>query len=331
MPCQLCGAEKVYPIQSHYAPRSITKETFGDTDKEEIYSITPHTGEIEVYKGRQNPTAVEGDIKPLPNADRGVFCKKCEDSFGKLESICQTPLNDYLQDLATNNFKPLRIKEALKAFQIPIPSNIMILFFYSVVWRLCLKNKIDVGETVLSDLEYKYLQGILLKEIYKEINQIENADFSNYPKLSIFTSKIGGTRYGWANVSPYNTNPELFFLGKYHILYFENNRIINKNLFPFLGIPTFLLKSNINLQPNTAKSIIGVVPVRIHEGIATALVTKTSDDMKLAFYTKVAKHRNINLRVAIKLTHEKADEIKKQNPDNKYTVCMQQAVEFLCS
>lgn len=332
MPCQLCGAEKIYSIQSHYAPKSITKETFGESDKEEIYSITPQTGEIEVYKGRQNPTAVEGDIKPLPNADRGIFCRRCEDAFGKLESICQPPLNDYLEDLENLNFKPFRVKEQLKAFEIPIKSNIMLLFFYSVVWRLCLKNQFDVGNTVLSSDEYKFLQEILLTELFKEVKQIESSDFSGYPRLSIFSSKLGGIRSGWVSVSPYQTNPELFFLGKYHILYFRNDKIVDKNIYSFLGIPSFILNPNINLQPNINNSIIGVVPAHIHAGITQALVRKTSDDMKLTFYTQVAKHRKINLNLASKLIHEKVVEIRKQNPDNNDKISiMRQAVESLCS
>jgi hypothetical protein len=330
MPCQLCGAEKVYHIQSHYSPRSITKGTFGDNEKEEIYSISPLKGTVDIYMGRANPKAVEGNVKGLPNAGKGIFCKKCEDAFGKLENICQAPLNKSLDDLYAGNFKPKRVREELKAFSISIPSNIMQLFIYTVVWRQCLQNKTEVGDGVLSVEEYNFLQSILLREIYKDSKNIEKSDFSNFPRISIFTSKLNRDRDGWANVSPYKTNPELFFLGKYHILYFKNGRFVNKNLFSILGLPTFVLNPDINLQHNHDKSIIGVVPLRIHEGLSLSLATKTADDMKMTFYTKVAIHRHISLREAVRLTHEKADEIKKEIQSDNYTECFIKAAEILC-
>jgi hypothetical protein len=330
MPCLLCGAEKVYHIQSHLSPRSITAITFGETDNEEIYSITPHTGEVEVYRGRSHPNAIEGEIKLLPNAEKGIFCKKCEDAFGILESICQPPLNQSLQDLYENNFKPFRVKEQLKGFSLFVHSNTMQLFLYSVVWRQCLKNKLDVGNSVLSSNEFDYLQNILLKEIYKDIKDIEKADFSFYPRITIFTSKLQRDRGGWANVSPYNTAPELFFLGQYLILYFKEGNRVDANLFQVLKMPTYVLNPQISIKPNNKTSIVGVVPESLHDNIVMAAVRKCVDIMMTGFVKRFASKKNLSYAVAHTFLHEKTLELQRETQE-PYFDCYLKAAKILNS
>ena len=53
--------------------------------------------------------------------------------------------------------------------------------------------------------------------------------------------------------------------------------------------------------------------------------------MKGPFYTKVAEHKKISLKLASKLIHQKKNKIQIQNPHNDRVSNIRSAVEFLCS
>src|SRR5688572_11475493 len=109
MVCNLCGNPQVYNIKSHYTPRAITQNTFGPTDKEAIYVINTEAGSIDKFKGRAHPLAKPDDIKSLPNTGKGIFCKACEDGFGRLESICQPTLIKSLEELNAGTIAPIKV------------------------------------------------------------------------------------------------------------------------------------------------------------------------------------------------------------------------------
>lgn len=331
MPCQLCGAEKIYDIQSHYSPRAITKSTFGDTDKEEIYTITPYRGSIEAYKRRAIPQDEPEKIKSLPNTGKGIFCKKCEDAFGLVENLCQSPLNEYLNKLHAGSLRVIRVKEVLKSFSIPVPSNIMKLFLYTVVWRQCLQNKSE-GNSVLNNREFAYLQSILLKELFKDkLAIIASLEYSSYPAISIFTSNRNIEKDGSVTPSAFVTNPELFFLGKYFILYYKNKTQITPNLYTYLGIPSFLHNTNITLQTGELSSRIGKIPEKIHTYIINKLVRKSVDDLTTFHVFKIAKYKNISLKEAYDILRKLMRKICEETKSDKYDDCLIKASNVLCN
>jgi hypothetical protein len=332
MPCKLCNSEKIYDIASHYSPRAITKMTFGDSNKEEIYTISPYLGEVENFKGRAHPEGESGVIKPLPNTGKGIFCKKCEKAFEVLENICQPALNDYLQNLYIGKLELVRIKQSLKSFTIPIPSNILILFLYTVIWRQCLQQKTDVGTSVLSGLEYDYLQSILLNELFKTTKEITSSEnFSSYPRISIFTSKRNVENDGWANPSPLKTNPELFFLGRYCILYFDNKEEVTKNLFSLLGIPTLLQYQNINLRAMEVESQVTIVPEKMHTHIITTFVKRASDEFMMFHIKKVANCKKIKLRDAEIMLQSITSKISTEIKYTNYSDYVIHASNLICN
>ncbi len=331
MPRQLCGAEKIYDIQSHYSPRAITESTFGDTDKEEIYTITPYLGSIEEYKGRAVPQDEPEKIKPLPNTGKGIFCKKCETALGALENTCQPLLNDSLEELYTGTLKYYRVREALKAFTIPAPSNILKLFLYSVVWRQCLQNKTH-GNSILTENEFSYLQSILLNELFRDQQHIvESKEYSKYPKISIFTSKRNVEKDGWANPSPLATNPELFFLGRYLILYYQDGKPLTNNLYMTLGIPSFLHNSDLSNQNGQLTSRIGLIAEDIHAAIIKNFVRRFTATFRSFHINRVSKHRSISLKEAEITLHEMTLKICKEEDSVNYADFLVKASDLLCS
>ena len=62
-------------------------------------------------------------MKPLPNTAKGVFCKKCENGFGLLETICQPLLVKAIEDLQKGTLQLKKIEKGQVAFEIPVHPN----------------------------------------------------------------------------------------------------------------------------------------------------------------------------------------------------------------
>ncbi|MEO8111288.1 MAG: hypothetical protein ABI594_14695 [Ginsengibacter sp.] len=306
--------------------------TFGESEKEAIYTIVPHSGSVESFKGRAHPQADPDIIKPLPNTAKGIFCKRCEEAFGRLEDICQPQLNDHLQSLYKKTLTLRRVKEALKAFSIPVPSNITILFFYTVIWRQCLQNKTDLESSILPDSQFQYLQSILLNELYKKPQEIQaSQDFLAYPRISIFTSKQNIPDDGWANPSFLATNPELFFLGRYSILYFKHDKNLTKNLFSLLGIPTLIQGEDINLKPRQKISEIIVVPEKIYNQIVRINVRGASNTFMMFHIKKVAACKGLSLRESEEYLRNVISRIRNEIEYDNFSDYVSYASNLICN
>lgn len=103
--CAICKTRPVYHIKSHYTPRAISENTYGEKDKEYIVTITPKQGTAEEFHAREHPDATPDQIKPQPNVGKGIFCKQCEEALGRLESHCQPELMKLIPELAAGNLK----------------------------------------------------------------------------------------------------------------------------------------------------------------------------------------------------------------------------------
>src|SRR5688572_13552669 len=103
--CLICKDRDVYEIKSHLTPRAISENTYGKKDKEEIFEIDPKTGTHDIYKGREHPEALPDEIKKQPNVEKGIFCKKCEEALGRLESLCHPILLEISENLPENVYK----------------------------------------------------------------------------------------------------------------------------------------------------------------------------------------------------------------------------------
>ncbi|MEH6766102.1 MAG: hypothetical protein V7655_16500, partial [Aequorivita antarctica] len=66
--CLLCQERKVFNIKSHLTPAGITENTYGERNKELIYSIDPKGKTIDKFFGREYPQQETTEIKDEPNA-----------------------------------------------------------------------------------------------------------------------------------------------------------------------------------------------------------------------------------------------------------------------
>lgn len=251
--CLLCKERKVYYIKSHLTPAGITENTYGERNKELIYTIDPESKTIDKYFGRQHPQQETTEIKDEPNAKRGIFCKKCEDDFGTYESTVQNKLNDFINSIG-HTVEIKRTGFFIKYANLDFHPNVLITFFLSVVWRQCIEQIIDEMDNPISDDELEMLRVLVLQKISTPIDEIIKQDIIQNPKISIFTTFDTKTQPTWVNPHPKKTNPQIFFIGPLTLLYWIDQNV-TENFKNLTLVEKGLLDDNISLQT----SRIGIV------------------------------------------------------------------------
>jgi hypothetical protein len=251
--CLLCKERKVYQIKSHLTPAGITENTYGERNKEVIYTIDPENKTVEKYYGREYPQEETTEIKDEPNVRRGIFCKVCETDFGTYESAVQNKLNEFINSIGhTAEIK--RTGFYIKYSNLDFHPNVLITFFLSIVWRQCIEQILDGMDNPISDEELEALRVLVLQKISTSINEIIEQDIIQNPKMSIFTTYDTKTQPTWANPHPKETNPQIFFIGPIVLLY-KINQNVTDNFKNLTLIDKGLLDDNISLQT----SRIGII------------------------------------------------------------------------
>lgn len=226
--CLLCKTRDVNHIKSHLTPAGITKNTYGEKDKELIYTIDPREKEINKYYGREHPQAETTEIKQEPNARKGIFCKQCESNFGVYESAVQTRLNEIVDGIG-NGININKTVSSVKFVDVDIHPNILTTFFQSVIWRQCVEQLLDNEDNPLTDEGLEKLRLIVLENISTPIKGIVNKDLPSNPKMLIFTTynTQSSKTPSFANPNTANTNPLIFFIGPIVLLYWWNTNPTN--------------------------------------------------------------------------------------------------------
>lgn len=327
--CLICKEREVYQIKSHLTPRAISENTYGPKDKEEIYEINPQTGQHDVFKGREHPEAVPDDIKPQPNVEKGIFCKKCEEALGRLESLCQPVLLEIVQKLPQGLYK-VEIVNGLKIIKVQIPSNVLNLFLLSIIWRQGLEQERAGNDNPFSKDEFEHLRVILNDEIHKTIDDIGSCGtFSAYPEVLLFTTYFHGKYNGFNNPHPIMSNPEIFFISEFVCLYWRPKAISNK-LEELTGLPASLHKP---LQLIGSKeSIIAIINQGVFNKIIAGLTGNVAQNYIFTHIKKVAEARQLSIYRAEVLLKITAARFSGPNPSPElYHKCLLEASRQLTS
>jgi hypothetical protein len=311
--CLICTERDVYDIKSHLTPKAISENTYGGKDKEEIYSITPKTGEHDVFRGREHPNAKPGEIKPQPNVAKGIFCKQCETALGKIESFCQPPLLKAVGDLSAGKLK-IENQESIKLFRLNVPSNVLDLFLYTVVWRQSLEQEMSGGDNPLSKQEFEHLRNIINSQIHNSIDEIAtDNDFAQFPSVLLVTTYHHGEYNGFNNPFPYVTNPEVFMISEYLCLYWKNP-ITSKDIEELTLLPESLHFPPKFLKSSSQDSLIAVLNEKPYTNIQSRFMEKSAHDYRLTHIKRVAMVRGMTLYDAAILLEVTTRQIAGNNP-----------------
>ncbi len=276
--CLLCVSNKADKKGSHFTPAGIIKHVIGERDYEEIYNISADKATTSTYFGRSNLLNTDPRIrKPEHTADY-VFCTKCEEMLGKIESECNHPLIQLTKELTQGNLTINRTANGNKFHLVAKPKkNVLLLFIYSIIWRQCLHHHLESDSYVISKDFEESLRLIIHKHIYLTRNEIETSpEFVKYPKIILLTTYHKGDQTrNFINPNTISSNPELFFIGPYNALIFHSD-------FPS---QTFKVNTGINdliideeLIINTcAANPIGVINEQTWENVTKTLVKREAD------------------------------------------------------
>jgi hypothetical protein len=204
---------------SHFAPNCIIKYTIGDRESFVAYSIDVDKAEINTaYGAASNPTVV---VTPNPHAKDHIFCSVCEDFFGSLENIVCPEITKKIFDSRyfQQYTKTVIDSDLTKVFATKIDPNIFGVFFYSVIWRVCLQQRLATGASPINPRFERRIETVLNRFIGilpKDFSAIE-VDLP-YPFTIITSANEDNEGAGFINTNFEGSNSELFFIGRFLVL-----------------------------------------------------------------------------------------------------------------
>lgn len=327
--CLLCQDKKADKKGSHYIPAGLIKREIGDRDYEEIYTINSFHASASVYKGRSNLSNTDTTIKQGEHIADYIFCSFCEKQLGKIESESTHQLVKLTDDISKGNHSVHKTKNRNKYIVLKKPSkNILTLFFYSVIWRQCLQQKLDF-ETIFTTEEFQEnLRGIIAKGITMSLKEIEKLDdFKHYPELIILNTYHKGDRTeNFISPNVKASNPELFFIGSYKALIFINN-LEFIDFSNNTGLPTEILDKDLIINKNS-NSIIGIINESLWTKVDKKLIQYEVERYLFFISEKYSKSKGISISDAQKQLFTMAEKFKVDYPEN-YFKCLDLALETL--
>lgn len=325
--CYLCLKRPASPRKSHFTPASATEDIFGRRNKEEVYAISPHQGKIDSYFGRENLKNNDPTLKKDLNTEPYVFCKECEENLSKVEGKVVPALNKAKEDLREGIISTRRTGRFQKYFELPIHPKLVSLYFYSVVWRQAFQQLYDGQDEIFSKEIYEKLRAAVAQLIEMEEPQIlASSMLSELPNLMCFTTVHDTSLSDFVNPNTIVSNPELFFVGAYDCLIF-NNRVDSSNFKRATGLKIDVQDKDLYLN-QIPQAKIQVIPKGHWEQKRAIFVNRQVDIFMRELSMKVASNKKINPLIARKLIHEKAYSISRVT-GREYGECVTEAYHIL--
>ncbi|MBW8683549.1 hypothetical protein [Chitinophaga rhizophila] len=239
--CLLCMSRKADARGSHFAPAGLIKHTIGKRNYEEAYAIDLANPNIDSHFGRSNLKNTD----PTPTADLHVadhiFCQQCENDLARIESkvipfldkkiLVASPKQEFRQHVIS----PEGILMETDSFD----RKTFLLFFYSVIWRISLQQRLESGSVLVSIGFDETIRRFLSIWINNSPEEFAKANVFFPFEVVLLTSTardIEGATF--INPSIYNSNPYVFYMGPFiGLIYYEAGPGTNK----ITGIPAVLV------------------------------------------------------------------------------------------
>jgi len=204
----------------------------GKRNSEESYDINTEK-RIETFFGRSNLKNTDPTLKPPHYAEDYIFCPKCETGLGRLEGKVIPVIQNQIREISKNS----NYKEDLSLLKIPYKKCLHLsnahfrLFIYSLLWRMSLIYEMKHSKYIISSKKMDELRLCLSSNIDLSLSGIENnnANILNYDfQVITADSFINATRNIVYSEEIYS-NPVVFYLNEFIVLFYENGYTINSN------------------------------------------------------------------------------------------------------
>lgn len=259
--CLLCGENESLGINSHFTPNCLIQHIVGRRSHEEIYTISSHIPHVKTFIGRSNLSNTDPTIVTPDHMAKFIFCKECETALKNLEDECCP----FLSNIDTRLGKlPVHKTKGGNKFIVSSKPNsaVLSLFFYSVIWRQIIQQKL-LGNEWQDQAFEKLLRNILNEYIKKPIKNIaHNLKFHSYPALIALTTYPSASKpRNYIGPATTFSNPELFFAAVFNLLVFHDTAR-SPNLKLLIGLRNEIVDDELMLNnfPETRITLLNEGP-----------------------------------------------------------------------
>lgn len=288
MLCLLCLKEKSTKTNSHFVPAALLKSNIGARDYEEAYTISPSEEQsLDSFKGRNNLNNNNTEKKQNPHSANYILCPSCENEL----SIWENEMNpifskEIFKNTLNQNFqikKTLNNVDYLECSK--VNSDVFVLYFYSIVWRLCIQYKLTQGQDFLVSTEIELLRKIIYDNLPHQKLAKGNIPISRIPFLisTCLSPDINRTSNS-VLCHPQYQNPYCFYINDFIIL------------LSFLG-------------SESLRNKIGVT-----NPISTLIVNNIENSVKIVLFKKeewLTKQEDISTKIAKAFTQRYINDLSK--------------------
>ena len=127
----------------------------------------------------------------------------------------------YIERLIKGHIKIFKTTKGQKYFEIQkIPKQILKYYFYSIVWRQCVEQKIGASNPILASATLEQLRNIIFNSMFLSDKELIVEDETNHPDFIVFTTyhkKDTSENFYQPNIIL--SNPKHFFLATYGLLF----------------------------------------------------------------------------------------------------------------
>lgn len=220
--CLLCETELANQTNSHIVPAGLIKHMVGKRDYEESFLTNTRKGIIDEFSGRSNIKNMDAEIKPHHYTEDFWFCHNCEKRLSNIENKAIAIIDNKLRD-----------KRLLSSFDQKISSkgNRFIslhgfktefeLFFYSILWRLNLKYRFNLGKKIIDSDKESLIKQIINNNLPSTAKAVVIKNWKTIPHIILIPSDIKLSRVFIFSDDRFK-NPNLFFITEFVILFFQN-------------------------------------------------------------------------------------------------------------
>ena len=258
--CLLCLNQKATKTNSHIISAGILKGMIGKRDYEESYQLdTASKSKVDNFYGRSNLENEEKEKKENHHTLNYIFCPKCENRLGIVESEVIPFINEHTCNFKSNKKSvSLTTNSNIDYKEFPsLSAGIFQLFIYSLIWRLGLHNKLVSKIQLLNSKLSEKLRGILdlnLPEAKKKRYSLKN--IGEIPFLLLAPKELDDRSRGFVFGDEKSNQPKIIFITDLIILLFENEVELNYNKNEYLKfskeINSIELYNKDNLTPKLA-------------------------------------------------------------------------------
>lgn len=290
--CLLCKKEKAIRTNSHIVPAPILENVHGERNKEHSFVFSTSETTVDEYYGRQFPQEHSTEIKKPNFSYDHILCDKCEKYFGRLESLCN-PLLKNIDNKSDNNIKDLKLNNIDYKEILNLPTGIIQLYFYSIIWRLIIQDYME------NDSFAKQIVPIERK-LSQILNNFRDCDEKQLKELSLkkdLCLKVVTTKQELFPIGQFfnssTNNPYFFIAGRFLLYLFD----LNNPLAPKHQLVLKQMEYIVNYGDNNFKIIYlpndkyKAITSKIQELILDKLGFKKTNELKKNLDSKI---KNIN-------------------------------------